>query len=344
MHRTQEGIEDMRKMKIFGLGLALLAVAAVAQPAHAACGAAYIVSTTFNVAEYSYVVNPTVDPETEGFNGSTVSPAIQGFFWGVGIGDPALGVGADNGAWATPDWLYTLPGYGASILTAWNESPDIDNCIDTQAPAGSRCQATFVQDVNPDTGQGLFALVSTGDETNGDFYLNQDGNAPINLVPAAQLGILNSVRNGSQGVNVQVSGPTAAGIAAGAYLDDDPACVGAGGGGTDPLNGLVTGYKVRYLVQPRGTAPPSNFAASAWTDAGTGVLALGAPGQAAVDCGGADSDVYLTYQLVLDSGFEAPLVSASSTRTECGPNVADPAERIRIAPETRQKPTTRQQR
>jgi hypothetical protein len=332
-------------MKCFGIGLGLLAVVAIAQPAQAACGAGFLISTlTTDPAVYSYVINPAVDPVTEGSDGRTVSPAFQGFFWGLGVGDPEVGVGADNGTFAAIDWLYPLGGYPALIGTTWASDSGIDTCIDVQGALGSRCQVTFLQDIDPGTGQGMFALISTGDEPNGDFQLNLDGNAPITLAPAAQMAILNSTRNGDQGVTVALSGPTAASLAAGAYLDSDPACLAAGGGGTDPLNGLVTGYSVRYRVQPRGTQPPSDYSAAAWTDAGTGILPLGAPGQAAVDCGGADSDVYLTYQLHFDSGFAAPIVSASSTRTECGPNVADPAERIRIAPETRQKPTTRQQR
>lgn len=345
MHRTQEGIEDMRKMKLFGLGVGLLAIVAFAQPANAICGAPFVITSIADSATYSYLVNPAVDPATQGLQGSTVSPALQGFFWGLGVGDPTLGVGADNGSWAAPDWLYVVDGYPANILTHWAESTGIDNCIDVQGALGDRCQVTFFQDVDPDTGEGLFVLISTADDdAGGDFYLNREGNAPITLVPAEKMAVLNSIRNGSQGVTVQLSGPSVAGVVAGSLLDADVDCVVAGGGGTDPLNGIVTGFSVRYLVQPRGTQPPTNFAASAWTDAGTGILPLGAPAQAAVDCGGADGDVYLTYQLHFDSGFASPLVSASTTRTECGPNVADPAERIRIKPDTRQKPTTRQQR
>jgi hypothetical protein len=334
----------MRKMKLFGFGLGLIAIAAMFQPAHAACVAPYAIQTTIDVDTYSYVVNPAVDPATQGLNGSTVTDQIQGFFWGVGIGNPTLGVGADNGSWTALDWLYIYPGFPAAILTTWAEDLGIDTCIDAQGPLGSRCQATFVQDVDPDTGQGMFALVATqDDDASGDFYLILDGNAPIVMAPAPKMGVTGSVRNGAQGVTVALSGPTAAALLPGAYIDDDPACLAAGGGGTDPLGGLVTGFSVRYLVQPRGAQPPSNFAVSAWQPGG-GVLPLGSPAQAIVDCGGQDSDVYLSYQLHFDSGFASPFVSASSTRTECGPNVADPQERIRVAPETRQKPATRQQR
>lgn len=345
MHRTQEGNEDMKKMKLFGLGLGLLAVVAIAQPANAACGAPFLISTTdAGTGEYSYVINPGVTDN--GFNGSTITDQLTGFFWGVGIGNPALGVGADNGSFAALDWFYIYPGFPAGILTTWAASAGIDTCIDVQGALGSRCQATFLQDVDPSTGQGVFALISTADDpASGDFYLNLEGGAAINLAPAAQMPILNSTRNGDQGVTVQLGGPTAEALAAGAYLDAALACQGAGGGGTDPLNGLVDGYSIRYQVLPRGSQPPSDFGADGWNDGGTGVLPLGMPGQVAVDCGGQDADVYLTYQLHLDSGFAAPLVSASSTRIECGPNVADPQQRIRIAPdqpETRQKPTTRQ--
>jgi hypothetical protein len=335
----------MRKMKFFGLALGLLAIVAVAQPAHAICGAPFLISTAVDVDTYSYVINPAVDPATQGLNGSTVTDQIQGFFWGVGVGNPTLGVGADNGSWTALDWLYIFPGYPAAIITTWAESTGIDTCIDVQGAFGSRCQATFVQDVDPDTGEGMFALLATADDdASGDFFLVQDGNAPIVFAPQPKMAVTGSVRNGAQGVTVALAGPTVEAIAAGSFLDEDPACLAASGGGPAPLNGLVTGYSVRYVIQPRGSQPPSNFAVEQWTDSGNGILPLGSTTQAAVDCGGQDNDVYLSYQLHFDSGFAAPFVSASTTRTECGPNVADPQERIRVAPETRQKPATRQQR
>ena len=50
MHRTQEGIDNMKKMKIFGLALGVLALIAVAQPANAACGAPFLITSINGVA------------------------------------------------------------------------------------------------------------------------------------------------------------------------------------------------------------------------------------------------------------------------------------------------------
>lgn len=332
----QEGIFEMKKMKIFGLALGVLALVAAAQPAQAACGAPFLI-TSLGATEYAYLYNPSVELGGGGIQGSSITDQLTGFFWGVGVGDPALGVGADNGSFAALDWLGIYPNYPAYINTTWAASTGIDTCIDVQGGLGERCQVTFMQDVNLNGGGGVFALMSTPDDpASGDFLLT-NGSNPINFAPQAAMSILSSTRNGDTGVAMMLSGPNAADIDAGSYLSDAAQCQGTGGAGS-AANGLIVGYDAVVQVLPRGSAPPSDFNAAAWTPASQ-TTPLGTPVSISVPCDG-DSDVYASYKLVMDSGFTSPIVSNSTTRIECGPNVADPSQ-IRVKPEGRQAPRTR---
>jgi hypothetical protein len=336
----QEGIGNMKKMKVFGFVLGALALAVGVQPAQAACGAPFLITSINNATEqFAYVVNPTVTPGAggNGVSGSSVTDAITGYFWGVGVGNPASGVGADSGTFPALEWLYIYPNYPASVLTTWAASTAIDTCIDVQGPLGQRCQVTFFQDVDTQTGAGLFALVSTADDpASGDFLLD-NGGVNITMAPQAGMQILASSRTGGgTGVMMTLAGPSESQLAAGSYLSTAPQCQGAGSGGA--ANGLVVGYRAVTQVLPRGSAPPSDFAAGAWNPAG-GNTGIGAPTVINVPCNG-DQDVYVSYQLLFDSGFTAPLVSNTTTRVECGPNVADPSQH-RVKPEGRQAPRTR---
>lgn len=332
----------MRKMKVIGLALGLVAIVAIAQPAQAACGAPFLISNTNgNTGVYNGLVNPTVTLGVDGLNGTSVTENITGYFWGVGVGDPATGVGADNGGWLAVSWLYLYPGYNTGILTSWAEDPSIDGCIDVQAAQGSRCQVTYFQDTAIGTGEGLFALVSTPDDAaSGDFYLDLGG-VDIVMAPSPAMPILSSTRGGDTSVTVGLAGPTAEAIAAGSFLDPAAACQGGVAGGQDPLNGLVQGFRVCSQVLPRGSEPPSDFNIANWDCDPATDSPLGAPVEAAAACA-EDSDVYFSWALVMDSGFLSLLVSNNATRVECGANLADSEPRIRIAPETRQAPTQRE--
>jgi hypothetical protein len=61
---------------------------------------------------------------------------------------------------------------------------------------------------------------------------------------------------------------------------------------------------------------------------------VGSPVTVEALCGATNVDVYLATQLTFDSGFTTDVVSANSTRIECGPNVANPTPiRPRVIPE-----------
>ena len=188
------------------LGLALIAGA---QPAQAACGAPFLItSIDQGGGAYSYVITPGVDVG-DGFRGSSITEDFGGAFWALGFGNPAPGVGADNGAWPALNWLYTYPGYPASILTTWAADPSIDTCIDVQGPLGQRCQATLLSDVNPQTGEGVWALsVNPDNPSSGDFFLIARPQ-PRNLVlaPSPQLGLDGDPERSGSGLDFTLTVP-----------------------------------------------------------------------------------------------------------------------------------------
>ena len=126
----------MKSLKIFGLALGVVALVAAAQPAQAACGAPFLITSLNQAAGYyAYVVNPSTE-SGGGLDGSTVTEDVTGFFWGLGVGNPLPGVGADNGTFPTLSWLYIYPNYPAAVLTTWAADPSISDAP-RRRPAGS---------------------------------------------------------------------------------------------------------------------------------------------------------------------------------------------------------------
>jgi len=335
-----------------GLALGLLAiVVAASQPAHAICAAPFIVSS---LGDYtSYVVSPGYCPPelfpcTSDLS-SSVSSSLQASFWHVGNGNVTPGLGNDNGAFAgLGNWvIYQDPGgayagYPAYIDTTWGASQDIDGCIDTPVPGGppAKCMGVLLSDIDAD-GAAAFAYLTAGADANGNFFLNLDGGATISLASLPKAQIANSVRVDANNVNVTVAGPTLEALAAGLYQAQDPGglCANGAGAASDVQ------YKVYTKNQARGSAPPTDVDPTGWTPGPTGDL--GQSSLVAVNCdeapGDGAVDVYVAYTLVFDSGFETGFVSGGSgattaTRTECGPNVAEPG-RIRIKQDTERQGT-----
>ena len=75
---------------------------------------------------------------------------------------------------------------------------------------------------------------------------------------------------------------------------------------------------------------------SGWT-AGGNPAALGSATTFTVPCGATDVDVYVAGAYRWATGFETAVVGANSTRVECGPNLANPADTM-IRPVTPQRP------
>jgi hypothetical protein len=319
-------------MRTLGIvvALTLLVVAAGSQPAHAICGNAYLITA---LDDGGYVTsNPDfVIPDgapgcygSGGYDQAPTSPSFQAHFWGLTVGNPAIGLGADNGVFSPDVWIYGAPPFGGNyfyyrqLFTNWAANAQIDGCVADAGPVigqidGTECTCILMTDQW--NGVGYFALLGKRVNVTSDFVFDDPGQTGFRLQPIPKPTIVNSVRNPST-----------------FNLDSITVRVDPGPGIFDPDGcGCAAGYKIVATVLPRGSMPPSDrTTATTWTElslAGGGVQAV-TPLGATVDveslCGASNTDVYLAAQIVGDSGFTAANVSENSTRIECGPQLADP--------------------
>ena len=349
----------MTRIGKFGVALAaLVIVVGAVQPVEAVCANVRLFSS-FNSAtgyysallsdadwDYYYGGNPAGSDI-----GGTVSSALTGTFWHLGNGDPALLAGNDNGSFAALyGFIYTSIGYNSAIDSKWDADAGIDGCIDT--PVGGpadKCMGIFLMDKDED-GATVFALLTSPADAGQNYNFDQAGGAPIVLAPLPAISITDSQQGGDDSVIITVQGPTDAELEAtgGYYLNMTDECAAKA-----DINPIM-GYRVYECVLPSGSPPPVPGDAC-WTLADEAVVETGAPSTNTVLCGdappdGAD-DVYMSYKLILDGGFEVDLqaggsMDTTSSRVECGPNLAeDPQDRIRIRKDgLRQRPTTRRSR
>jgi predicted small secreted protein len=277
---------------------------------------------TGNYGPYTFSYDP-LDPAV-----APLSPAASITFWRQGSGDPAVGAGDDNGIYdmiATGGFYYTgyppssnYGGYlrGGVLQGSW-QPPGIDGCVEA-----SSCMCLLITDQNGSDGQ--FAILGGRSDATFNSLLSIGGTdgfnhfAPIKLVTLNGPAITGSVRDsGNNDVRVDV---TSAAPSGGVYTQDGCACGPAG-------------FKVRQMILPRGNMPPADRDAAGWsepnlgTGAPQGVTPFGTSVNVLSECGTSDTDVYLATQLVFDSGFGTAVVSANSTRMECGPNIARPGAR-----------------
>lgn len=346
------------------LGVAAVAVLAVALagPASATCNADSIISTvaapsatntnkSFIFGE-AFAASPYFGQSGFGNTwaygiaaGDPASPPLsanaQVSFWALGAGDPAVGVGFDNGAYDMVGAGLYFYGYGvgeggnpnysffyaATIEGSWDGGAT-DGCPGDGA--GNACMCLLITD--EENGAGTFAITGGFADANVNTFMNREGttdggaienNAPIVLLPIPGPTIVGSNRDGTTNdVTFTINVPSAA--IASDYTQD-----AALGCDCSPV-----GYKVYQSVVGRGGMPPMGRDLASWTEMpqadGMAQPALGTPLGTEVSltsgCGGSDSDVYLTTQLIFDSGFATSTVSANSTRVECGPSLANPSD------------------
>lgn len=331
----------MKQLSKIGIGLGVLALLVVAaQPAQAACSNV----RSFDLGGY-YIYTPGVDwaygyGSTTGYAGGTVTPSLAGTFWHVGNSDPADGLGNDSGATGAlgdpadgSQWVYVYPNYPATLQGSWSRGGSnsvIDGCIDSAYSGGptAKCMAVYLEDVNPETGESVFALMTAaaGATANYDFLASAGG--AITLAPLPDAIIANSVRT-ETGVTIDLAPPDTAALEAGYFLSTEGDCAEAGAGGAISL---IRGYRICTAVKPRAeTEPPApgDFVCDG------DVTPLGASAQATVDTP-EDSNVWVAYRLVFDantagSSLEAQSASSASPRVESGPNLAEvPERRIRM--------------
>jgi len=314
----------MKKVTVFSvMAVLLLVVGAAVQPAQATCAN----SRGFS-GGYVYTPGVCVDGAGDGpcdVSNAATTPALEGLFWHVGNYNPLEGPGNDSDGlpaldnWVSYDAAYLA--YPPTIGGNWAADARIDGCIDIPQPGApaAKCMAIALTDVDLD-GKGAFVIMTKAADAGGDYLF---GDGPFNLVTFPSLTILNTVR-GVAGTNVQLQVQLeAAGLAAGLLLDTTGQCVGVG------MGELIDGYRVRYQTVPRGGGVPNDPSAENWTDCLTGVTPIGQPVVCTVPTPN-DVDVFVSYSMVGDGGFEAGVTGDPSTRVQGGPNLADPAPRIQI--------------
>lgn len=291
----------------------ITAAALAARPAHASC-----IIPNFFSSGYSYVYTDGCGGSTCGALNTSVTDDLLGSFWALGDGDPVVGAGIDNGSVAAlGGWFYIYPGYPATINFQFLAGIGLDGCV-LAAADNRRCLGFALNDINPSSGDGAFALITALPNELGNYDLSQRGN--ITLVPIPRPVITGSAST-TNGGRITVQGPSAATLAAGLYLDSG--CSEFLGG--SPVE-WVRGYRVYLRETEIESAPPVERATADWT-ALTDVVPLGNPVTVTVECSAGAADQWLAIGLAFESDFESAYVSGPSTRIACGPNLADPGVR-----------------
>lgn len=352
---------------VIGAALALL-VGAMVQPAWAACGGSRLMD---NGGAY-LVSNPNwggagASTQTcagygcySGENGPAISASFSGSFWALDAGDPAFGLGIDNGDWDVSNWSKAVVAnfggedyYYASFLSLTGSEPSYvagapptwsfaaDGCITDAGTTpgvidGGECSCMLLTDEWD--GVGYFAVLSNfTDVGSGNFDMTPStvdwGGVPsIQMAPLPRPNITGSTRVDADLAIINFS------VDIGTL---PPAAIQQKGGCDCGI-----GYQVYSYRTGRGGMAPTNRSSfcttpgqldcwdlAAGTDGGpqpvTPANGQKAVSQVQVDCNeAAQEDLYLATMLVLDpasaGGFSGGNVSQNSFLVECGANLAEP--------------------
>ncbi len=292
--------------------VAAAALVAAGAPVHAICVDPREFSSFDPTAgNFSYVLTPGYVDPLPGYPGvylgPSFSPRMFGFFWALGAGDPALGIGIDSGGYPAREgadpyagWLKNYPGYAGFLQGAWDE-PRVDGCVDDVAQP--RCMAALLGDADA-AGNGYFALVVDRQGPGGDFGFALPNDAPILLVTVPAPDIVAASSTGPDQLEATVAPPH---VSAGIYQQDFT-CLGPS----------LTGYRVFRQSVPIGEPGPlDRDPAAGWVPVGP-VTSLQESVSVPVDCSTGE-DVFLALAVVTEAGFETPYLSANSVRISCDP-------------------------
>jgi hypothetical protein len=302
---------------LLALGVALVLAPA---PARAACG----VDVSFGQVSgghsgcggYCYVQSP----------GLRTPASVQSNFWALGLGNPALGPGIDNGGWADNGWLVDLGfGGGVNLAGSWAGDATIDGCVEN-APAPQKMVITMSdQDSLGNNAYFAIACVTrSGGATEFDYTkIVPEGNIVLKALPNvagtnSPVKIASSTRTAPE-ANIQVGSPDFSSIY---YSDGSPGCA---------IANVIKQYDVwiKQVPRPGGVAPTDrNSISGGWTLGGT--CNIGANCPVVTTCGTANCNAYLAVSPRLDSGFQvgdAPnkvRLSANSLPVQAGATLAEP--------------------
>ena len=328
-------MKTLSKLAI-GAALALLVTVSI-QPVQAACAASFLIDSAGGGEGQSGILSSQGDCFQYGCYGASISPNFRAFFWSLGTGDPAIGLGDDSGAFHSDDWVQpglesSIPNYfyfsyfGDNVggTLNWAQSPAIDGCVNL-APA-PQCTCLLLSDTWGD--QAYYAVISDQADAGTNFDISRPGGAPYVMAPVPRPTVINSVRQeGTNNVAFTV-GLGGDNLSAGNYEKESCDC------------GLS--YKIYANVRPRGSQPPNSrdISTGGWVDVApsSGGTAAGATTTFEVNCGATDTDVYLGTVLTTSDGFTATHVSENGARVECGPTIADPVQRPSRPIDTPQRP------
>ncbi len=296
--------------RFLALIIVFAAVVALPPDSRASCAASRSLTSAGGIG-YFYIYTPGVCPGGSGACTSTsLTNDFEGFFWTIGAGDPAIGLGTDNGSFLAQypgGWLNApIASYavyiGYNVGTADWSAGGVDGCPDSAIPAGNLCTAMLLNDQFG--GEGFFALLSDQADGGLNYDLDKYG-FQINL-SAMPVPTIGTAIPGSGSTTVTVNP-----VSVSSGLFEDPGC-----------NSALTGYKVYSQNVGQLGAPPVSRDASLWTVGSAGVETIGQDATVDVTCSTLD-DLYFAVSLVFDSGFETPLLGGNSASLRCDALLGD---------------------
>jgi hypothetical protein len=345
----------MRTFSKIATGAAVvLLLAAMVQPAEAACATArsletfgaYLVSNPnwggaggTRTCLYGYGCYQN-DPDG-GAQSPPISADIDGIFWGFDTStlqsqsDPAIGFGMDTGGWGVENWTkqrtadFGQPYYYPAWMTedqgvngtpgnATNWSQPVDGCPNDIDPNACTCLLLTDQW----DGVGYFLMDSSNSDAIGNFifegYPNDPGGAATaTLAPIPAPAVTMSARDEvTADVTLMVDGGS---LAAADFRDAGCDC--------------GVGYIVYQMIVGRGGMAPTDRSISrgGWMPAMSATggnqtpTAFGQTATVVVDCDPAlQQDLYIATSIVDSNGYATDIVSANSLRIECGAQLAEP--------------------
>lgn len=295
------------------LTVVALIVAASVQPASALCSNARLVGEVSN--PYTYILSPGVN-----------TPAsIKGNYWGLGGGNPTVGVGDDNGANVSAgnanagiDWIRAAGG-NPYLAGAWSNE-GVDGCVDNATTPSPKRTVLSMSDTSANGAIGYFGVFCK----EADSALNYDFATfgSQTLVPMPYPHVTSSSRVSGASVSVNIRN-VASSISGG--VQGDPSC-----------SGLLRGYKTCSQVRPNSAGLPTDRTATAGWSCGIEVPIGQDAAPMTVPCG-PNTSVYLAHVLVFEGGFETAYVS-QDTRVPCDPTLSDRPDNPRKPIKTRTVP------
>jgi hypothetical protein len=269
----------------------------IAGPVRASCTGAFVSFGQLTKActggtAYCYLRSPGLD----------TTASILGSFWSLGYGNPAPGLGNDNGSRSAGEhWLF---GESSGIYLAgyWND-PGVDGCIAGEIPSGetSEIMAMELSDTDIFNQEGFFAAAAVARHPASNPEFDFSGGIQRDIVmapiPLPKIGVA-TFSASSQPVYPQDVSP-------GFYSD-----------GAVTQSQVIVGYRVYY----QEGIPPPNRRRSAWT-AFSPVVPLGQPyvRSDCFCCGGWPMIMTFAVSLVFADGFETDYLSRQKTIHACIP-------------------------